>query len=72
MMINIADVSCTGLLRYENDIDVGDPVVMMTTKGEAVAIGYAEMNTAAMATCDHGSAAKIKRVVMDRDTYPRR
>lgn len=45
---------------------------MMTTKGEAVAMGIAEMNTAAMATCDHGSVAKIKRVVMDRDTYPRR
>jgi H/ACA ribonucleoprotein complex subunit 4 len=30
------------------------------------------MNTAVMATCDHGSVAKIKRVVMERDTYPRR
>jgi len=25
-----------------------------------------------MATCDHGAVAKIKRVVMERDTYPRR
>ena len=25
-----------------------------------------------MATCDHGIVAKIKRVVMERDTYPRR
>ena len=25
-----------------------------------------------MATCDHGVVAKIKRVVMDRDTYPRK
>ncbi len=23
-------------------------------------------------SCDHGVAAKIKRVVMDKDTYPRR
>jgi len=30
------------------------------------------MNTAVMATCDHGCVAKIKRVVMERDTYPRR
>ena len=30
------------------------------------------MNTAVMATCDHGAVAKIKRVVMERDTYPRR
>jgi H/ACA ribonucleoprotein complex subunit 4 len=45
---------------------------MMTTKGEAVAIGIAQMTTAVMATCDHGVVAKIKRVVMERDTYPRR
>ncbi|MCL7021404.1 hypothetical protein MKW94_024737 [Papaver nudicaule] len=47
-------------------------VVLMTTKGEAIALGIAEMTTAVMATCDHGVVAKIKRVVMDRDTYPRK
>ncbi|KAJ2761223.1 centromere/microtubule-binding protein cbf5 [Coemansia nantahalensis] len=25
-----------------------------------------------MATCDHGIVAKIKRVIMERDTYPRK
>ena len=25
-----------------------------------------------MATCDHGTVAKIKRVLMERDTYPRK
>lgn len=30
------------------------------------------MTTAVMASCDHGVVAKIKRVVMERDTYPRR
>lgn len=30
------------------------------------------MTTAVMATCDHGIVAKIKRVVMERDTYPRK
>ena len=44
----------------------------MTTKGEAIAIGIAQMNTAVMSTCDHGCVAKIKRVIMERDTYPRR
>ena len=39
----------------------------MTTKGEAVAIGIAQMTTADMANCDHGIVAKIKRVIMDRD-----
>lgn len=30
------------------------------------------MSTGELASCDHGIAAKIKRVIMDRETYPRR
>ncbi|XP_022145634.1 H/ACA ribonucleoprotein complex subunit 4 [Momordica charantia] len=67
-----AKLMIPGLLRFENDIEVGEEVVLMTTKGEAIALGIAEMTTAVMATCDHGIVAKIKRVVMDRDTYPRK
>jgi H/ACA ribonucleoprotein complex subunit 4 len=51
---------------------VDDEVVLMTTKGEAVAVGIAQMTTGVMATVDHGCVAKIKRVVMERDIYPRR
>ena len=61
-----------GLLRFADGIEVGDEVVMITTKGEAIAVGIAQMTTAVMATVDHGTVAKIKRVVMERDTYPRR
>ncbi|CAN1256338.1 H/ACA ribonucleoprotein complex subunit 4 [Linum perenne] len=67
-----AKLMIPGLLRFENDVEVGEEVVLMTTKGEAIALGIAEMTTAVMATCDHGIVAKIKRVVMDRDTYPRK
>lgn len=61
-----------GLLRFENSVEVDDEVVLMTTKGEAIALGIAQMTTSVMATCDHGCVAKIKRVIMERDTYPRR
>lgn len=44
----------------------------MTTKGEAIAIGIAAMSTVELTTCDHGVVAKIKRCIMERDTYPRR
>ncbi|XP_031262975.1 H/ACA ribonucleoprotein complex subunit 4-like [Pistacia vera] len=67
-----AKLMIPGLLRFENDIEVGEEIVLMTTKGEAIALGIAEMTTAVMATCDHGAVAKIRRVVMDRDTYPRK
>jgi len=61
-----------GLLRFESGIEIGEEIVMMTTKGEAIALGIAQMSTADMASCDHGVVAKIKRVVMERNTYPRR
>ncbi|CAF3740250.1 unnamed protein product [Rotaria sp. Silwood1] len=61
-----------GILRYEDGIELNEQIVITTTKGEAVALGIALMTTATMATCDHGIAAKIKRVVMERDTYPRK
>jgi len=67
-----AKLMLPGLLRYESDIGVNEEVVLMTTKGEAIALAIAQMTTAVMATCDHGIVAKIKRVIMDRDTYPRR
>merc|ERR1719181_2027088 len=61
-----------GLLRFASGIDIGEEVVLMTTKGEAIALGIAEMTTSVMATVDHGVVAKIKRVIMERDVYPRR
>ncbi|CAM9773388.1 unnamed protein product, partial [Discosporangium mesarthrocarpum] len=67
-----AKLMIPGLLRFADDIDINTEVVMVTTKGEAIAVGIAQMTTAVMATCDHGMVAKIKRVIMERDTYPRR
>ena len=67
-----AKLMIPGLLRFSDGIEVGDEVVMITTKGEAIAIGIAQMTTAVIATVDHGVIAKIKRVIMERDTYPRR
>jgi H/ACA ribonucleoprotein complex subunit 4 len=61
-----------GLLRFADGIELNDEVVLMTTKGEAIAIAVAQMTTAVMATVDHGVVAKIKRVIMERDVYPRR
>jgi H/ACA ribonucleoprotein complex subunit 4 len=67
-----AKMMLPGLLRFESGIEVGEEIVLMTTKGEAIAIGIAQMATADLASCDHGVAAKVKRVIMERDTYPRK
>ncbi|KAJ2920304.1 hypothetical protein MD484_g11, partial [Candolleomyces efflorescens] len=67
-----AKLMIPGLLRYEADIALNEEVVLMTTKGEAIALGIAQMSTVELATCDHGVVAKVKRCIMERDTYPRR
>jgi H/ACA ribonucleoprotein complex subunit 4 len=67
-----AKLMIPGLLRFEAGIEVNEIIVMMTTKGEAVALGIAQMATADMSLCSHGVVAKIKRVIMDRDTYPKK
>ncbi|KAH0612930.1 uncharacterized protein H6S33_009310 [Morchella sextelata] len=67
-----AKLMIPGLLRYEAGIEVGEEVVLMTTKGEAIALGIAQMSTVELSTCDHGVVAKVKRCIMERDLYPRR
>ncbi|KAH6917260.1 putative rRNA pseudouridine synthase [Coprinopsis sp. MPI-PUGE-AT-0042] len=67
-----AKLMIPGLLRYEADIALNEEVVLMTTKGEAIALAIAQMSTVELATCDHGVVAKVKRCIMERDSYPRR
>ncbi|KAI1354923.1 pseudouridine synthase [Xylaria sp. FL0043] len=67
-----AKLMIPGLLRYEAGIEAHEEVVLMTTKGEAIALGIAMMSTVEMSSCDHGVVAKVKRCIMERDLYPRR
>lgn len=64
-----AKLMIPGVLRFENGIELGKEIVMMTSKGEAIALGIAQMTTVVIASVDHGCVAIIKRVIMERDTY---
>ncbi|XP_049848591.1 uncharacterized protein LOC126315380 [Schistocerca gregaria] len=66
-----AKLMIPGVLRFEDGISLDEVVVLITTKGEAIALAIAQMTAVVMATCDHGVVAKTKRVIMDRDVYPR-
>lgn len=59
-----------GILRYSSNIEIGQECVLITTKGEAIAVAVAQMTASEIYSADHGIAFKTKRVVMDRDTYP--
>ncbi|XP_067160007.1 H/ACA ribonucleoprotein complex subunit DKC1 [Apteryx mantelli] len=67
-----AKIMLPGVLRYEDGIELNQEIVVITTKGEAICLAVALMTTAVISTCDHGVVAKIKRVIMERDTYPRK
>merc|ERR1711972_650621 len=67
-----AKILLPGVLRYEDGTEMGEKIVVCTTKGEAICLGIAQMTTATMASRDHGIVAKIKRVVMERDLYPKK
>merc|ERR1711957_718875 len=67
-----AKLMLPGVLRFSHGIELGEQVVLVSTWGEAIAIAHAQMTTPQMATCEHGVVTKTKRVIMERDTYPRR
>ena len=67
-----AKLMIPGLLRYEAGIEVHEEVILITTKGEGIALAIAQMSTVELSSCDHGVVAKVKRCIMERDLYPRR
>ncbi|XP_050528704.1 H/ACA ribonucleoprotein complex subunit 4 isoform X1 [Daktulosphaira vitifoliae] len=67
-----AKIMLPGILRYDDGIELNMQIVIVSSKGEAIALGIALMTTATISSCDHGIVAKLKRVLMDRDTYPRK
>lgn len=67
-----AKVMIPGVIRYSPDINNDDLVVIISTKGEAVALGVAQMPSSLIMTLNHGVVAKVKRVIMDKGTYPKR
>lgn len=71
-----AKVLMPGVMRFSDGIkvdkeDKDNVVVIVSTKGEAIALGIPQMTSEIMMTVDHGIAASIKRVIMDRGTYPK-
>jgi H/ACA ribonucleoprotein complex subunit 4 len=64
------DIALTS--ESEAGIELHEEVILMTTKGEGIALGIAQMSTVEMSSCDHGVVAKVKRCIMERDLYPRR
>lgn len=66
-----ANLSIQGVFKYDETMDTTDTVVIMTSKGEAVAIGTPMVCGAEMKGMIQGFVCKPKRVIMEEGTYPR-
>ena len=67
-----AKITLRGVLRYDDGIEINDEVVIVSIKGEAIALGIAQMTTALISTSSDGTVVKTKHVIMERETYPRK
>ena len=66
-----APLAAPGLLSLETDINKGDMVSFFTLKGEAVAVGVAQMESREMLASQSGIVARTERVIMQPNTYPK-
>ncbi len=66
-----AGLACIGVAQLDAGIEVGEPVALMTLKGELVGLGEAQMTSHQVMEADKGIAATAARVVMRKGTYPK-
>ncbi len=66
-----APLRICGIAKYTKDIKTNDIIAIMSLKGELVALAESTMNTTEIQEKDKGIAAKITRVIMPENTYPR-
>jgi H/ACA ribonucleoprotein complex subunit 4 len=65
-----AALAAPGVAAVEEGIEKGDPVLLATGKGEAVAMGIAENTTKGIQSKRTGIVARAERVFMQPGTYP--
>jgi len=60
-----------GVVSIDEDLNVGSEVLLVTIKGEAVAIAKMSQNSKVIPDMNQGEVAKPNCVLMKEDTYPR-
>ncbi|KAI9661706.1 MAG: centromere/microtubule-binding protein cbf5 [Bathelium mastoideum] len=67
-----AKLTASGVIRYDNNIAPNMEIVLVSTKGEAIAIAIALKSSEHLPLDSHGHVARVKRGIMDRALYPKR
>ncbi|MDT7876040.1 MAG: RNA-guided pseudouridylation complex pseudouridine synthase subunit Cbf5 [Sulfolobaceae archaeon] len=65
-----ATLNVPGIVAYQN-FKKGDSVAILTLKGELVAVGESLIDSSQLENMKKGEVIKPKRVIMERDLYPR-
>jgi H/ACA ribonucleoprotein complex subunit 4 len=64
-----ADLAVPGIVQFDDIIKKGEPIAILTRKGEGVALGEGEMLTKEILEKSSGISVKTIRVLMDPGTY---
>ncbi|XP_029663038.1 H/ACA ribonucleoprotein complex subunit 4-like [Formica exsecta] len=67
-----AKIMLPGVIMYDQGIELNQNTIIFKQNFIYMYLAIALMTSPTMAACDHGVAAKIKRVIMERDAYPRK
>ncbi len=66
-----ASLTAPGVLSVETGIEAGSMVAILSLKGEAVALAEASGSSEHILGMERGIVAVVKRVLMERGTYPK-
>lgn len=66
-----ANLNAPGVSKLERTIESGDPVAILSLKGELVAIGKSLKTSDEIYQMDKGVVVDLERVFMEPDTYPK-
>jgi len=58
-----------GVLRFDDNIVPKSDIVLISAKGEAIALAIAMLSSSEIKCCDHGVVATPRRVIMNRNLY---
>jgi len=70
-LCNGAPLAVGGICRLDEGIREGELIAIFTLKGELIALAYALMTSEEIKKVKHGLAARIDRVIMEKNVYPR-
>lgn len=64
------DLAVPGVIKLEENIQVGEEIAILTQKGELIAMGMAYLNSKQVMKKKKGAFIKTSKVFMDIGTYP--